>query len=117
MNLNGTELVVLSACETGKGEVIAGEGVYGLRRAFSLAGAQSQIMALWKVEDASIKRFMVQYYQQLIQSGLGRGEALRNMQQDFIESEKYNHPYYWASLLLTGDWRPLASARATPATN
>ena len=106
MNLKGTELVVLSACETGKGEVIAGEGVYGLRRAFSLAGAQSQIMALWTVEDASIKRFMVQYYQQLIQSGLGRGEALNKIQQAFIESEDYKHPYYWASLLLTENGTP-----------
>jgi CHAT domain-containing protein len=72
MDLRGTQLVVLSACETGLGDVQSGEGVYGLRRAFTLAGAQSQVMTLWRVDDNATKDLMVNYYQRLAK---GKGEG------------------------------------------
>jgi hypothetical protein len=70
MDLRGTQLVVLSACETGLGDVQSGEGVYGLRRAFTLAGAQSQVMTLWRVDDEATKDLMVN-----ITNGWQRGRA------------------------------------------
>jgi CHAT domain-containing protein/Flp pilus assembly protein TadD len=106
LNLYGTQLVVLSACETGQGEVVNGEGVYGLRRAFAIAGAESLLMSFWKVEDEGTQDLMVRYYENLL-SGMGRSEALRQVQLEMIDSEDYSHPYYWAAFVLTGDWRPL----------
>jgi CHAT domain-containing protein len=66
MNLNGTKLAVLSACDTGLGDITAGEGVYGLRRALVLAGAESQVISLWKVDDKAARDLMVAYYKRLI---------------------------------------------------
>jgi CHAT domain-containing protein/tetratricopeptide (TPR) repeat protein len=79
MDLRGTQLVVLSACETGLGDVQNGEGVYGLRRALVLAGAETQVTSLWKVADEATKDLMVDYYQRLLK-GEGRSEGLRNAQ-------------------------------------
>jgi CHAT domain-containing protein len=108
LNLWGTQLVVLSACETGKGFLQPGEGVYGLRRALVMAGAQSQLISLWQVEDNATKELMVQYYQNLLADNpLGRSEALRQTQLDFLQSEDYTHPYFWAAFIPSGDWRPL----------
>ncbi|MGB7314464.1 MAG: CHAT domain-containing protein, partial [Nodosilinea sp.] len=106
LNLRGTRLVVLSACETGVGQVANGEGVYGLRRAFVMAGAESQLMSLWKVDDFGTAELMQRYYQRL-QNGEGRSEALRQVQLEFLEAPAYQHPYYWASFLFSGEWRPL----------
>jgi len=106
LNLRGTELVVLSACETGLGEVVQGEGVYGLRRAFTLAGAQTQLMTLWKVDDEETKNLMIDYYQRL-QDGEGRGEALRQVQLEMLNNSQTQHPYFWASFIPTGNWRAL----------
>lgn len=107
LNLLGTQLVVLSACETGLGDITNGEGVYGLRRAFALAGAESQLMSLWQVSDFGTQSLMAQYYENLA-AGMGRSEALRAAQLEMIEeSEEYSHPFYWAAFILTGDWRPL----------
>ena len=105
LNLNGTQLVVLSACETGVGEVRNGSGVYGLRRAFVMAGAQTQILSLWRVSDLATKDLMVGYYQQL-QANRGRSEALREIQLAMLDSE-YAHPYYWAAFIPSGDWTPM----------
>ncbi|MGP1387787.1 MAG: CHAT domain-containing tetratricopeptide repeat protein [Thainema sp.] len=106
LNLFGTQLVVLSACETGLGDIANGEGVYGLRRAFALAGAESQLMSLWQVSDSGTQSLMAQYYENLT-TGMGRSEALRAVQLHMIESgEEYSHPYYWAAFILAGDWRP-----------
>ncbi len=71
--------MVLSACETGVGDVATGEGVYGLRRAFVMAGAEIQMMSLWKVDDEATKDLMIKYYQRL-RDGEGRSEALREVQ-------------------------------------
>ena len=108
MNLQGTQLVVLSACETGVGAVSDGEGVYGLRRAFAVAGAQSQLMSLWQVDDAGTSELMQVYYENLIEEKQGRGEALRNAQLEMMNTGTYAHPYYWSSFIFSGDWRPLA---------
>ena len=76
LNLWGTELVTLSACDTGLGEVRDGEGVYGLRRAFVLAGAETLVMSLWPVSDSMTRETMERYYAAL-KAGVGRGDALR----------------------------------------
>ena len=107
LNLDGTQLVVLSACETGVGDIANGEGVYGLRRSFALAGAETQLMSLWQVSDDGTSDLMARYYDKLT-NGMGRSEALRETQLEMIHGEgDYSHPYYWAAFILSGDWRPL----------
>jgi CHAT domain-containing protein/Flp pilus assembly protein TadD len=106
LNLWGTQLVVLSACETGLGDIANGEGVYGLRRAFVMAGSASQVLSLWKVDDEGTKDWMVAYYRRLLQKE-GRGQALRQTQLQMLSSGSYQHPYYWAAFIPSGDWRPL----------
>jgi CHAT domain-containing protein len=107
LNLFGTQLVVLSACDTGLGDISNGEGVYGLRRAFALAGAETQLLSLWQVSDFGTQNLMARYYEKLT-AGMGRSEALREVQLEMIEEGgQYSHPYYWAAFILAGDWRPL----------
>src|SRR5258708_10907584 len=103
LDLRGTKLVVLSACDTGLGEVKSGEGVYGLRRALVLAGAESQMISLWPVSDRSTRDLMAGYYKALIGGG-GRGEALRQVQLLMLQSKARSHPYYWASFIQSGEW-------------
>jgi CHAT domain-containing protein len=107
LNLFGTQLVVLSACETGLGDIANGEGVYGLRRAFAIAGAETQLMSLWQVDDFGTQSLMARYYENLT-AGMGRGEALRQVQLELINSQgRYAHPFYWAAFITTGFWQPL----------
>jgi CHAT domain-containing protein/tetratricopeptide (TPR) repeat protein len=106
LDLNGTELVVLSACETGLGQVASGEGVFGLRRAFTLAGAKSQVMSLWKVDDNATSELMVRYYREL-GSGRGRTEALRNARLELLASRDYASPLAWGAFIPAGDARPM----------
>jgi CHAT domain-containing protein/Tfp pilus assembly protein PilF len=101
LNLWGTKLVVLSACDTGVGEVRNGEGVYGLRRAFVLAGVESLVMSLWPVSDYPTKKLMTEYYQNLKQ-GMGRGESLRKAQLRLLDDRL--HPFYWANFIQSGEW-------------
>jgi CHAT domain-containing protein/Flp pilus assembly protein TadD len=103
LKLRGTKLVVLSACETGLGEIENGEGVYGLRRAFTLAGAESLLMSLWTVSDEGTKELMIKYYQRLLQNQ-GRSEAWRQTQLEMLNSQDYQHPYFWAAFVPVGDW-------------
>lgn len=110
MDLRGTQLVVLSACETGLGDLQNGEGVYGLRRALVLAGAESQVTSLWKVADEATKDLMVDYYQRLLR-GEGRSEALRHAQLTMMKSKDRSHPYYWSAFVPIGNWTPLAKSR------
>lgn len=129
LDLWGTKLVVLSACETGLGDVRNGAGVYGLRRALVLAGSETQVMSLWKVSDAGTRDLMTNYYQRL-QAGEGRAEALRQVQLmmlrgqlrstdksrkretsdtgEKVHTKNYRHPYYWAAFIQSGDWRNMA---------
>jgi CHAT domain-containing protein len=128
LDLWGTKLVTLSACETGLGEVKNAEGVYGLRRALVLAGSEAQLISLWKVSDAGTRDLMVAYYRRL-KNGEGRADALRQVQLAMLRGElsnsaasgkretidpdatsairSYRHPYYWAAFIQSGDWRVL----------
>ena len=98
MNLSGTELVVLSACETGLGDIVGNEGVYGLQRAFKIAGAKYLIMSLWSVNDISTREFMTEFYRQWLKKGLSIPEAFRTTQQKM--KIKYKDPYHWAGFVL-----------------
>ena len=110
LNLWGTKLVVLSACDTGLGEVRNGEGVYGLRRAFVLAGTESLVMSLWAVSDFATRELMTDYYKNLKQ-GTGRGESLRLVQLEMLKRENRQHPFYWASFIQSGEWANLDGKR------
>ena len=102
----GTKLVVLSACETGVGAVPSGDGVYGLRRAVVLAGAEAQVVSLWNVNDSSAQELMRAYYDELAR-GTGRAEAIRQAKLRLLRQPRYAHPHYWAAFILAGDWTPL----------
>jgi CHAT domain-containing protein/Tfp pilus assembly protein PilF len=109
--LSGTKLVVLSACDTGVGEVKNGEGVQGLRRALVLAGSESQVMSLWPVSDEATKDLMIQYYKAL-QQGEGRSEGLRHVQLRMLRGRKdRRHPFYWAAFIQSGEWANLNGKR------
>jgi CHAT domain-containing protein len=102
----GTQLVVLSACETGVGAVPSSDGVYGLRRALALAGAESQVVSLWNVSDSSARALMRAFYGELAR-GTGRAEALRRAKLHMLRQPKFAHPYYWAAFIPAGKWTPL----------
>jgi CHAT domain-containing protein/tetratricopeptide (TPR) repeat protein len=110
LNLWGTKLVTLSACDTGVGEVKNGEGVYGLRRAFFIAGAETVVMSLWPVSDSVTRELMSSYYRGL-KAGLGRGEALRQAQLAMLSRKGREHPFYWASFIQVGEWANLDGKR------
>jgi CHAT domain-containing protein/tetratricopeptide (TPR) repeat protein len=114
LNLWGTKLVVLSACETGLGDVVNGAGVYGLRRALVLAGSETQVMSLWQVDDDATRDLMGDYYERL-QRGEGRTEAMRQSQLAMLRrkpkvpgNSAYSHPFYWAAFISSGDWRSMS---------
>ena len=87
-----------------------GEGVYGLRRAFVLAGAESLVMSLWPVSDYSSRNLMIGYYRNL-KSGMGRGAALRQVQLDLLKRNRHLHPFYWANFIQSGEWANLNGKR------
>ena len=99
-------MVVLSACETGVGEASSGEGVYGLRRALTMAGSETQVMSLWQVDTGRTRELMQAYYQRL-QAGEGRSEAMRAVQLAMLSNSKTAHPNLWASFIVSGEWRPM----------
>jgi CHAT domain-containing protein/Tfp pilus assembly protein PilF len=96
------DLVVLSACQTGKGKMEKGEGILGLPRIFFYTGARSVISTLWKITDESTAKFMDLLYQYLAE-GNDKSQALRLAKLEMIDS-KYSHPFYWAAFVLNGDY-------------
>ncbi len=130
MNLTDTELVVLSACETGLGQLAGGEGVLGLQRAFQVSGARSVVSTLWSVDDEATQALMVEFYRNLWEKKMEKLEALRQAQISImkgsrrITSERSVNviskraevpgrsaaadavsPFFWAAFVLSGDWR------------
>lgn len=105
MNLHGTQLVVLSACDTGRGAVSRGQGLYGLRRAFRIAGAETVVTSLWRVNDTATAELMDKYYENLRQRRMGRVQAMEEAMGDVKKDRA--HPYYWAPFIVIGERRPL----------
>jgi len=107
LKLWGTEMVVLSACETGLGDVRTGEGVYGLRRAFAQAGAKSVVMSMWSVPDAETKELMIEFYKGARSGQLNRCQALRQaaLKQMAVVKQRYGdpHPFYWGAFVFMGE--------------
>ena len=104
LNLQGTELVILSACDSGSGDVKIGEGVMSLRRAFTIAGAETVLASHWKVSDAATSRLMTEFMRRW-RAGTPRGQAWREAQLALLRSKEFASPYFWATFTLTGQWR------------
>ena len=120
LDLRGSELVVLSACSTGRGKVAGGEGVLGLQRAFQLTGARTVVASLWDVDDKYTRDLMSDFYRNLWKKKLPKAVALRQAQLSMLEKGRVRafereapavkkdaplSPHYWAAFVLSGDWR------------
>lgn len=121
LSLDGVNLVVLSACETGLGEVAGGEGLLGVQRAFQVAGASSTVASLWEVGDVATRRLMERFYRNYWQKEMGKLDALREAQLYLLRHPeavrgdsrvsaksielKRLSPQFWAAFQLSGDWR------------
>jgi CHAT domain-containing protein len=105
-NLNlGADLVVLSACQTGIGKEIQGEGLVGLTRGFMYAGAPRVVVSLWNVDDEATSILMSKFYEGILKKGLPPSVALRQAQQAMMQNPNYQAPYYWAAFVLQGEWK------------
>ncbi|MEZ2226311.1 MAG: tetratricopeptide repeat protein [Microcoleus sp.] len=98
-------LVVLSACQSGLGQNIKGEGMVGLTRGFMYAGAQRMAVSLWNVDDEGTSVLMQKFYQKMLQQKLAPAAALRAAQMEMMQQEKWKSPYYWAAFTLQGEWK------------
>jgi CHAT domain-containing protein len=109
LNLQGTEWAVLSACGTGLGAIKAGEGVFGLRRAFQIAGARTVIMSLWSVNDRATRTWMHALYEGRLNKHLDTADAMREASLTVLHNRRAakqsTHPFYWAAFVAAGDWR------------
>ena len=99
------EVVVLSACETGVGKNIRGEGLVSLTRGFMYAGAPRVVVSLWGVSDLGTTELMVRFYQRMLKEGMPPATALRAAQLSLMKDKRWASPYYWASFTLQGEWR------------
>ncbi|MEG4093203.1 CHAT domain-containing protein, partial [Microcoleus sp. Pol12B4] len=98
-------LVVLSACQSGMGQNVRGEGMVGLTRGFMYAGAQRVAVSLWSVDDEGTAVLMQKFYQKMVQQKLAPAAALRAAQMEMMQQEKWKSPYYWAAFTLQGEWK------------
>ena len=109
LNLQGVEWAVLSACDTGLGEIKAGEGVFGLRRAFQIAGARTVIMSLWSIDDQATRLWMHALYEGRLQKHLSTADAMHQASLSVLHARRLRgqstNPFYWAGFVAAGDWR------------
>jgi len=109
LDLSSVEWAVLSACDTGVGEVRAGEGVFGLRRAFQVAGARTLIMSLWPVEDEATRAWMRELYTNRFTKGMTTIDSVHEASLALLNERREKglstHPFYWAGFIASGDWR------------
>jgi CHAT domain-containing protein len=101
LNLEGTDLVTLSACDTGKGEVKIGEGVYSLNRAFQEVGAKAVLSTLWSVDDKATAEFIQKFYTRFL-DGKPAQQAIQETQNEFMHNKQYSNPFYWAGFVMMG---------------
>jgi CHAT domain-containing protein len=99
------ELVVLSACQTGLGKEIKGEGLVGLTRGFMYAGAARVVVSLWNVNDRATSELMAKFYQKMLKENQRPAAALRSAQVEMWKHREWQSPYYWAAFTLQGEWR------------
>jgi CHAT domain-containing protein len=99
------DLVVLSACETGLGKEIKGEGLIGLTRGFMYSGAPRVVASLWNVDDLATAELMKLFYQRMLKDGMPAGAALRAAQLELSRQKRWASPYFWAGFVLHGEWK------------
>jgi CHAT domain-containing protein len=99
------DLVVLSACNSGLGKEMRGEGLVGMVRGFMYAGAARVVSSLWKVEDEATAALMKRFYQRMLQDNHSPAQALRMAQLDMLQQKRWQSPYYWAAFVLQGEWK------------
>jgi CHAT domain-containing protein len=109
LDLSGVEWAVLSACQTGLGEVRAGEGVFGLRRAFEVAGARTMIMTLWSVDDRASALWMESLFDRRLRGRRSTMDAVHEATLEVLKEQrdqgKHTHPYFWGPFVAVGDWK------------
>ncbi|HXI04696.1 MAG TPA: CHAT domain-containing protein, partial [Candidatus Saccharimonadales bacterium] len=106
LDLSGVDLAVLSACDTGVGTIMAGEGVFGLRRAMQVAGVRSLVLSLWSVDDESTRRWMEAFYEGMLSGGMDVAAAARSAGRSVLETRRRRgdggHPFFWGAFVTTG---------------
>jgi CHAT domain-containing protein len=102
-------LVVLSACRTGRGKIVTGEGILGLSRSFLIAGASSLVVSLWPVDDVVTSHLIMKPFYRALFQGESTAKALQRARSEAIEGQVFAHPYYWASLVSIGNWQFIPS--------
>ena len=108
------DLVVLSACSTGLGSIVKGEGLIGLTRGFMYAGSPRVVASLWRVDDFATVRLMQRFYQALLEDGLPPPAALRKAQIEMLRNSRWRLPYFWSAFLIQGEWRDIGPGPGRP---
>src|SRR5207247_2437608 len=112
-----SDLIVLSACRSGLGKQISGEGFVGLTRGFMCGGARSVVASLWKVDDEATAELMNQFYQAMLREELPPAAALQKAKQAMQRHPRWHHPYYWAAFVLQGEYRDSVRIDSAGTTN